>query len=210
MISRNSNSPIKLFCFCGPSGSGKTSICQGLLTKESDLKLSISTTTRSPRETEQDGVHYRFVSREQFESLVKDGKFLEHAEYRGNLYGTELRNIDEAQSSGVDLLFDIDVQGAQQLRQRYSEQLVVVMVMPPSPEELRRRIEARGQNSAEDIARRMKRAGEEIHELSSPGLSDYLLVNDQLEEAVEGASAIIRAERMHIERFQLDDFTKKL
>jgi len=197
-----------LFCFCGPSGSGKTSICERIVDLEPALRLSISTTTRAKRPSEEEGLHYRFVTKEVFEKQIAEGKFLEHAEYSGNYYGTELRNIEEATQSGVDLVFDIDVQGVVQLRKSFGEQAVVVFVSPPSEAALRERIALRGENTEEDTTRRLERARDEVKQLSSPELSDYMLINDDLGRAIQDAQAIIRAERMRIERGALANVAK--
>lgn len=132
---------------------------------------------------------------------MQSGAFLEYAEYGGNLYGTELRNLDDAVSTGKDLILDIDVQGVQKLKKRFANRVVTVFVFPPSFAELQKRLDARGANNPSDRERRLKRAQEEIDILLEPGFSDYLIVNDKLDEALAAASAVVAAERCRVSRF---------
>jgi guanylate kinase len=192
-----------MFIFCAPAGAGKSTICRELLQRDSSLMLSVSTTTRPPRPGEKDGVHYFFVTEREFELRVQDGRFLEHARFGGARYGTELKNIESAKSQGADLLFDIDVQGAESLKKSFPDQVAVVFVFPSSLEVLLQRLRARGTDSEERIAERMRIARRELEVLLGKDFSDYLLLNDELERAVIKASTIISAERMrmcHIER----------
>ena len=187
-----------LFCFVGPTASGKSTICRELLQSDSSLMSSVSTTTRAARASEVEGKDYFFVAKEEFEKRVAEGRFLEHAEFAGNRYGTELTNIERAIQEERDLLFDIEVEGVKQLRSSRPDRLVVVFMHPPSMEILRERLESRGANTPEDISRRLQRAEEEIQILSSPGFSNHVLVNDMLPESIEQAKKIISDERARV------------
>lgn len=189
-----------IFCFSGPAGSGKSSICQRISKSIDHLRLSISTTTRPPRVGEIDGVDYYFVTREEFQRRVASGDFLEHAEYSGNMYGTEKRNVEAAFLEGSDLLFDIEVQGVEQVKQIYGSEVVTVFVCPPSLKVLEERIRKRGKDSEEQIQSRLKIAVEEMGILFGPTFSDYVLVNDLLDEVVGAAEAIVQAERVRLSR----------
>lgn len=194
-----------LFCFAGPTASGKSTISKALAAEDSTLKLSISTTTRQPRAGEQDGREYFFVTPEEFEQRIKAGLFLEHAEFSGNRYGTEKRNIELAFADGRDLLLDIDVQGVQQLKTLYPAQTVTVFVTPPSMAELLARLSKRGSETADQTRLRLETAQKEIALLGSQGFSDYLIVNDALADALVAARNIVNAERLRFSRknFQL-------
>jgi guanylate kinase len=174
-----------------PSGTGKTTVCHRLLSLDPELRLSVSHTTRSPRPNERDGADYHFVSRPEFEDLLAAGAFLEHAEYRGNLYGTSLAAVEGPLAEGRDLLLEIEVQGARQLRVKLPEARLVFL-LPPSREELERRLRARGTESDEAIARRLAIAAQELTEVVR---YDYAVVNDDLEVAVARVREIVRGER---------------
>ena len=193
-----------LFCFCGPAGSGKSTIVNGLIEQKSlsDIQLSISTTTRSPRSHEKDGVHYHFVSNQEFDTRKVKGSFLEFAVYNGNQYGTEKDSIDKLLNSGIDVLFDIEVQGVQQLKTLYGNRVVVVFVFPPSFTVLKERLENRGTESKEIIVQRLVRAKEEIKILSANDFSNYILFNQTLEKSIEVAKSIIIAERNRFSYYQ--------
>lgn len=192
-------SPI-FFCFSGPGGGGKSTVCRRLLGLDSSLRLSISTTSRQPRAEEVDEVHYFFVTREEFEDRLSAGCFLEHTEFGGNYYGTEKRNIELALSEHRDLLLDIEVEGVAQMKRLYGPQVVTTFVMPPSFAVLRQRLEQRGSDSEERIAQRLREAEREFAVLSNPAFSDYLLINDSLEECVKRAHSIISSERCRLSR----------
>ncbi len=183
------------FCFCGPGASGKSTISRQLVASDPTLKLSISTTTRAPRGSEQNGREYHFVSEEQFQSLVDRSLFLEHATFGSRRYGTGEANLTEAVAAGQDLILDIDVQGAAELKRLFGPQVVTVFVFPPSFAELEFRFRARGTDSDERIEERLQLAEEEIRRLLAPGFSDYLLLNGELEVAFAHAQAIVSAER---------------
>lgn len=185
-----------LFIISAPSGAGKTSIFRNLLSRDPDLRESISYTTRLPRAGERDGVDYHFVSREQFDRMVTQGAFAEWAEVHGNRYGTARATLLQAAEEGSDVLLDIDVQGAAQLRDSGLEG-VSIFILPPSMAELRQRLSARNTDSADVIERRMTNAGSEIREAAR---FDYIVVNDDLAKAVAAVQAIILAEKVRRDR----------
>ncbi len=177
----------------GPSGSGKSTLCSHLLRKfAGDLRLSVSYTTRAPRGNERDGVEYNFVDRTRFQAMIDAGGFLEWAEVHSNYYGTAAATLDESARAGAKgVLFDIDFQGARQILAKLPS-LVSVMIVPPSWRELERRLRARGTDSEEVIARRMRNARTE---LAHYAMFDYLLYNDELARACDEIAAIYGAER---------------
>lgn len=174
----------RYICLCGPSASGKSTICRALLNSELPLTLSVSTTTREPRAGETDGVDYYFVSREEFERRLANDAFVEHAEYGGQLYGTERSNFTRATENQVDLLLDIDVQGVSQLRRKFGESVHVVFVAPPSMKILEQRFRDRPGSTEEKLRQRLAIAQGELEILNTPGFSNFKVVNDQLETAV--------------------------
>lgn len=187
-----------LFVVSAPSGAGKTSLLRALIPTDPRLRLSISHTTRAPRPGEEDGVHYRFVDRTAFEAMVAAGEFLEHAQVFDNLYGTAERSVRAVLGGDLDVVLEIDWQGARQVRVRFPE-AVSVFVAPPSVAALRERLSGRGEDSAEVIERRMRDAR---GELSHFGEYDYLVVNDVFEQALSDLRAIVAAERLRRPRQQ--------
>ncbi len=185
-----------LFIISAPSGAGKTTLSRQILDLVLDLRLSISYTTRAPRAGEMDGRDYHFVSEDRFIHLRAAGAFAEWANVHGFLYGTARAPLDEALIHGYDLLLDIDVQGARQLKASYAE-AVSIFVLPPSWQELEGRLRGRATDPEEVISRRLQRAREEAGELFS---YDYWLVNDQVERAVAVLQGIIGAERARVSR----------
>jgi guanylate kinase len=181
-----------LIVISAPSGAGKTTLCNGLVSRFPVLKESVSYTTRLPRPGEKDGVDYHFVTDECFKKMVAEHGFAEWAEVHGNFYGTSLATLEQARCDGVDILLDIDCQGARILKDRGING-VFVFVLPPSMAELRRRLESRSSDAAEVIERRIARAAEEIKEVC---WYDYIVVNDRLEDAHEGLAAIVTAARL--------------
>ena len=179
----------KLFVFSGPSATGKGTICRELL-KDPDTWLSVSLTTRAPREGEEHGVHYYFVTREEYDRTVEEDGFLEHAEIYGNCYGTPKRYALEHMAAGEDVILEIEMQGALQIKKAYPE-AVLIFVLPPSLKELQNRIRKRGSESEEQIAARVKTTLSEIELLPE---YDYFLVNDDLDEAIATARSIMKAE----------------
>ncbi len=181
-----------IFIVVAPSGAGKTSLVAALLKAEPGVELSVSFTTRAPRQGEVDGQHYHFVSRELFERMIADGDFLEHAEVYGNYYGTSRRWIAERVAAGHDLLLEIDWQGARQVRAAFPE-AVAVFILPPSLPELENRLRGRGTDSEEVVARRLSEARAEI--ALAPEY-DYLVVNDDFERALGDLRALVRTARL--------------
>ncbi|HEX2813761.1 MAG TPA: guanylate kinase [Sphingopyxis sp.] len=182
-----------LFVLSSPSGAGKTTISRMMLDADSDIALSISATTRPPRPGEVDGVHYHFVDTERFKKMAADGEFLEWAHVFGHRYGTPRAPVEALLAAGKDVLFDIDWQGAQQLYQEAGPDVVRVFVLPPTMEELERRLRSRGTDSDEVIAARMERAANEISHWDG---YDYVLINDDVDGCFDEVRAILRAERL--------------
>jgi guanylate kinase len=185
-----------LFCLCGPSGVGKSTISRELLKRDPELELSISATTRTPRIGEIEGVHYHFFSKEKFEMDIQSSTFLEWATYNNEYYGTPNSNYLEASQKKVDLLLDIDVQGAEKLKGLLGRKVKVIFVAPPTKDSLRERLVGRGSDSEEAVQKRLKRAEVEFEILSGPSLSDYKVVNDGLEKAVQEIQEILKKERL--------------
>jgi len=184
-----------LFIIAAPSGAGKTSLVKALRERDPAIRVSISHTTRAPRPGEQDGVHYHFVSEARFLELVGQRAFLEHAQVFGNRYGTSEAAVRELLNAGYDVILEIDWQGARQVRQRFTD-VVGIFILPPSREELRRRLQGRGQDSAEIIEGRMSQARDEIiHYVEF----DYLVINDRFEQALDQLAAIFTAQRLRRE-----------
>ncbi len=184
-----------LYIFSAPSGAGKTSLVKALLERSAGIEVSVSHTTRAMRPGEADGVHYHFVSREQFLGLVADGAFIEHAEVFGNLYGTTQSAIEARLAAGVDVILEIDWQGARQVRERIVG-TVSVFILPPSVAALQERLCGRGTDSEAIIAGRMAQARSES---SHYGEYDYLVINDRFEQALAELEAIVAARRLLLE-----------
>ena len=182
-----------MFILSSPSGAGKTTLSRMLLAKDSEIRLSVSATTRPPRPGEVDGVHYHFVSPERFQEMIDEDDFYEWAEVFGHRYGTPKGFIRSGLKEGQDFLFDIDWQGTQQLYQKDQQDVVRVFILPPSIEELHRRLQGRATDSAEVIAARMERARAEISHWDG---YDYVIINDDVEVCFEKVRAILEAERM--------------
>ena len=177
-----------------PSGAGKTTVVARVLREVPGLRFSVSHTTRPPRVGEREGVDYHYVDRPTFERLRAESKLLESAEVHGNLYGTGRAEIERARAEGVDVLLDLDVQGAAQVRERMKD-AVTVFILPPSYQELEQRLRRRGQDDEETIERRLAAAAREIGAFEN---YDYALVNDDFEACVEGLKCIIRAARSRV------------
>lgn len=181
-----------LFVISAPSGTGKTTILKRIISELQNVVFSISHTTREPRSGEKEGVDYFFVSRQSFETIKQRGDFLEWAEVHGNLYGTSSHAVHELTAQGKDIILDIDVQGARQVMEKEGNAAIFVFISPPSLHELERRLAKRGTESDSVIATRLKNAHTEM---KSQDLYEYVIVNDQLDQAVEVLKSIIIAER---------------
>ncbi len=182
-----------LFILSSPSGAGKTTLSRMLLAADPEIKLSISATTRPPRPGEVDGVHYHFVSEERFDEMVEEDDFYEWAHVFGYRYGTPKGAMRTALKDGQDFLFDIDWQGTQQLYQKDQQDVVSVFILPPSLDELRRRLEERAQDASDVIDARMERARAEISHWAE---YDYVVINDNVDECFERVCEVLDAERM--------------
>ncbi len=190
-----------LFIVSGPSGAGKTSICTPALAELEGVALSISITTRAPRRGETDGVDYRFVDEAEFDRLLALNGFAEWAEVHGHRYGTSRDALDEALAAGRDLLLDIDVQGARQVKSAYPDS-VSIFLLPPSKEHLRTRLQGRGTDSPETVVHRLQNACREIAAFDT---YDYTIVNEDLRGAVDQFISIVRAERQRTSRLREAD-----
>lgn len=180
-----------------PSGAGKSTISRALLAQHDDLTMSVSATTRPMRPGEVEGSDYYFVEKKAFEDMVKNDQFLEHAKVFDNYYGTPKGPVEKSLKGGRDVLFDVDWQGTQQLRQNARDDLVSIFILPPSIEELESRLYSRAQDSEEVVKSRMSKA---TSEMSHWAEYDYIIVNQDIEESVAQAEAILKAERLKRER----------
>jgi len=181
----------KLIVISAPSGCGKSTVVHALMAQRSNLRFSISATTRAPRVGEVDGKDYFFVSRERFMEMVAEDAFIEHAEFVGNCYGTPKKALDDMLEQGMDVMLDIDVQGAFQIREKRPDALMVFL-MPPSFEELEQRLILRGKDSMDVIQKRLETARREC---AVADKFDYIIVNDDVERAVSEFSSIIDKEK---------------
>jgi guanylate kinase len=176
-----------------PSGAGKTTLSRRLLESDGNIRMSVSATTRPMRPGEVHGKDYHFIAPQEFEAWVAAGKFLEHASVFGNRYGTPSHLVTDALAAGRDVLFDIDWQGTQQLKEKMRDDLVSIFILPPSHDELERRLRARAQDSDGVVAARMAKAADEISHWPE---YDYVIVNSQLGKAMAEVQAILNAERL--------------
>ncbi len=191
-----------------PSGAGKTTLAKRLLATDAGIRASVSVTTRPPRPSETDGVDYTFIEEAEFLRRRDDGELLEWAKVFGYYYGTPRQSVTDMLEAGFDVLFDIDWQGAQQLAERASQDLVRVFVLPPSAESLEQRLRDRAQDSELVVAQRMARASEEI---SHWGEYDYVIVNDDLDRSAGTLAAILQAERQRRDRLiGLPEFVRRM
>ena len=191
-----------------PSGAGKTTLTRQLLAENNDMTMSVSATTRKPRPGEQDGKDYYFVSKEKFSAMIDEDEFLEHAKVFDNFYGTPRGPVEDSLAEGKDVIFDIDWQGAQQLTQAASDDLVKIFILPPNMQELEKRLRSRAQDSDDVIAKRMSKSEAEISHWAE---YDYVIVNDDVDMAMAELSAIIIAERQKRKRqLWLGPFVKSL
>lgn len=183
-----------LFTLSAPSGAGKTTLVAALLKSMSNVQVSVSHTTRDARPGEVDGVNYHFVHREQFQQMIAESDFLEHAEVHGNYYGTSRHWVAQTLASGVDVILEIDWQGAAQIRKLYPNCLGI-FILPPSIAALRQRLDNRGQDDAEVIDRRVAAAQAEMNHYDD---ADYLIINDDFDIALRELQSVITARRCHI------------
>lgn len=185
-----------LFVISGPAGTGKGTVCKEVLNRNKDIVFSVSATTRRPRVGEIEGVNYFFIEEGKFKTMVENNEFLEHAHVHTNYYGTPKNFVMDKIKEGEIVLLEIDVQGAMQVKQNYSE-AVFVFLLPPTMEELKNRIIKRGTETEEDINRRFENA---FKELDFVGNYDYFVINNLVEDAVTDIEAIIKAERLRVKR----------
>lgn len=198
-----------LLVVSGPSGAGKGTICKALLNKNDDIKLSVSATTRKPRNGEVHGVNYFFIEKEEFTKMIENGEFLEYAQIYDNFYGTPKSAIIECLEKGQDVILEIEMQGAKQIKEVYPEG-VFIFVLPPSLEELKSRIVGRGTETAEEIEKRFSCAFEEINQIVN---YDYFIINEDIEKSVNDVEAIISAEKNKVTRYKnniIDKFKEEL
>ncbi len=190
-----------------PSGAGKTTIARHLLDIEPELTLSVSVTTRPKRPSEEDGIHYHFIDRGLFDDMIDRGELLEHAEVYGHGYGTPKAAVQMALEDGKDVLFDIDWQGAQQLRQQVSQDIVSMFILPPSKAELARRLKKRAEDSDEVVAMRLSQVSADVTHWAE---YDYVMINYHLDESLAAARSVLTAERLKRRRqVGLSDFVSQ-
>jgi len=187
-----------LIVISGPSGAGKDSIVEGLIKQNKNVSLSISATTRSPRGEEKDGINYFFLTRDEFEKKISDGEFLEYAEYNGNYYGTPKSGIIDKLNQGQDVILVIEIQGALKVKELIKE-AIFIFILPPSMEELKRRLIARNTEDKEKILKRFQTAYKEINEITK---YNYVVINDDLQDAVNKVDAILTSEKCRVDRIE--------
>ena len=191
-----------------PSGAGKTSIAHSLLTRDKEINISVSATTRPRRPGETEGKDYYFVDEEKFKTDINKGLFLEYARVFDHYYGTPLGRVQKLLSSGCDVLFDIDWQGTQQIKAKARDDLVSIFILPPSTAELEKRLITRAQDTAEVVAGRMARAADEMSHYPE---YDYIIVNHDLDQSIDAVHTILKAERLRRSRqASLTEFMKQL
>lgn len=186
-----------MFVLSSPSGAGKSTLARQLLDEDEMIELSISVTTRARRQSELDGIHYHFIDQERFAKMAERGELLEWAQVHGNYYGTPQEPVEKALAAGRDVLFDIDWQGTRQIAEKLPEDVVRVFVLPPSMEELQARLKRRAEDDAGTILKRLVGAREEIEKWAD---YDYVIVNDDLQDAYASVRSILAAERIRRER----------
>jgi guanylate kinase len=195
---RKKTKPVKgeLFIVSAPSGAGKTTLCHKLVKKLPGIEHSVSYTTRPPRRGEKDGIHYHFITKPRFKKMIEKGEFAEWAMVHGNLYGTSIRKLQDSNSKGYDIILDIDVQGAAQMRRKFRD-AHYIFILPPSIKVLSERLSNRKSDSKAEIKRRLERAREEI-----AGYIDYdcIIINDNLKDSLRELESIIDSSRLKTER----------
>ena len=188
----------QLIVISAPSGSGKGTIINGLLEKNKNLWLSVSTTSRKQRSNDIPGVTYNFVTKEEFEQMIKENRFLEYTNYAGNYYGTPRGTIKEKLDQGIDVILEIEIEGAANIKKLIPE-AIFIFILPPSLKTMVKRLKKRGTDSKEKILERFHQAYKEINEVTK---YNYVVVNDVLEEAIEKVSSIIKAEKCRVDRIE--------
>jgi guanylate kinase len=197
-----------LLILSSPSGAGKSTLTETLVRQDPSIKLSISVTTRPKRASEIDGVHYKFITSDEFQEMRERAELLEWAEVHGNFYGTPKKPVELALARGEDMMFDIDWQGTEQICEKMRPDVASIFILPPSMQELKARLERRAEDSSDVIERRLKNAREEIAQWAS---YDYVLINDDLQRTFGGLKAILEAERLRRERqIELHSFVDTL
>jgi guanylate kinase len=195
-----------MYVLSSPSGAGKTTITRSLLKDNDDLVISISATTRPRRPGETNGEDYYFVDIPEFNKMIDNGEMLEYAKVFGNYYGTPRKPVEEALQAGRDVIFDIDWQGTQEIREMAADDLVTTFILPPSHKELERRLRARGRDTEEEMKNRMSKASDEMTHYSE---YDYVLINDDIDKTISQCQLILEAERLKRRRvIGLSDFVR--
>lgn len=194
-----------LIVVSAPSGAGKTTLCKEISRALPNLQHSISYTTRRPRPNETDGVHYFFVTQEKFNKMIKDKEFAEWAVVHGNLYGTSKKQLSEMMDRGIDVILDIDSQGAMQIKENWGNG-VFIYILPPSFDDLRRRLTERNSDATNEIKKRLENAKKEIPYYKR---YNYVIINDKFEKALEDLKSIITSERLKIDKFNTDMIDEK-
>ena len=186
-----------LIVVSGPSGAGKGTVCKAYREKHPDTHLSISATTRAPRKGEIEGVNYFFKTVEDFQTMIENGDFLEYAEVYGNYYGTPKKYVRDNLMKGHDIILEIDIQGALAVKDKFEEG-VFIFIVPPSMEELKRRIVTRGTETKEEVLKRFQKSYEELNFIKR---YNYVIINDRVERAVDKMESIVTAEKCRVSRF---------
>lgn len=187
-----------LIVVSGPSGAGKGTICKAFMKSNENVRLSVSSTTRLPRENEVDGVSYHFTTKERFEQMIDQDELLEYVHVFDNYYGTGKKWVIDRLCNGEDVLLEIEIVGAMKVKEKYPDALLI-FILPPSLKELKHRIETRGTETREQIKGRLDRAMEEIHHMKA---YDYFVINQDIEEAVRAMESIVLAEKYKVSRYQ--------
>ena len=194
-----------LIILSGPSGAGKGTIHNELLKTEENLTYSVSMTTRSPRPGEEEGVDYYFVTEEQFKKEIKKGSFLEYALVHGNYYGTLKKNVNDSLDKGFDVILEIDIQGALKIKENNPD-AIFIFIMPPSMRELKNRLVKRGTETKDKLIERFKNAYKEVNEMNK---YNYVVINDEVDKAVEKVHSIMLAERCRVDRIEEFDLNNQ-
>lgn len=194
-----------LIVVSAPSGAGKTTLCKEISRVLPNLQHSVSYTTRKPRPNETDGLHYFFVTEEKFNEMIKDKEFAEWAAVHGNLYGTSKKQLSEMMNKGIDVILDIDSQGAMQIKKNWKGG-IFIYILPPSFDDLKRRLTERNSDATMEIEKRLKNAKKEIPQYKK---YNYVIINDKFEKALGELKSIITAERLKLDKFNIDMIKKK-